>query len=102
MYLWGPPFKDALATWCLGIEGLGALALPGARLSFRMKLTPPVAPCELFEAANELGISCVTICHRPALLEHHHQMLRLTGRLAEDGLGWELLELPEVPQAWRS
>lgn len=54
------------------------------------------------EAANELGISCVTICHRPALLEHHHQMLRLTGRLAEDGLGWELLDLPEVPQAWRS
>ena len=29
----------------------------------------------LFQAANELGISCVTICHRPALLEHHHQML---------------------------
>lgn len=54
----------------------------------------------LFQAANELGISCVTICHRPALLEHHHQMLRLTGRLAEDGLGWELVDLPSnVPEA---
>lgn len=54
----------------------------------------------LFQALNELGISCVTICHRPALLEHHHQMLRLTGRLEEDGLGWELVDLPSnVPEA---
>ncbi|CAJ1452357.1 unnamed protein product [Effrenium voratum] len=53
----------------------------------------------LFQAVNELGISCVTICHRPALLEQHHQMLRLTGRLAEDGLGWELVDLPPIPEA---
>lgn len=33
------------------------------------------ACCRSNKAANELGISCVTICHRPALLEHHHQML---------------------------
>lgn len=44
----------------------------------------------LFEVANALGISCVTITHRPALQEHHHQMLRLTGTLQEDGRGWEL------------
>ncbi|CAE8589637.1 unnamed protein product, partial [Polarella glacialis] len=48
----------------------------------------------LFQVARELGISCVTISHRPALLEYHQQMLSLTGKLAEDGRGWELVDLP--------
>lgn len=48
----------------------------------------------LFEVAAELGIACVTITHRPALLEYHHQMLRLTGKLEEDGKGWEVIDLP--------
>ncbi|CAE8590624.1 unnamed protein product, partial [Polarella glacialis] len=34
----------------------------------------------LFEAARELGISCITITHRPALKEHHAQLLQLTGQ----------------------
>jgi len=48
----------------------------------------------LFEVARELGISCVTITHRPALQEYHHQMLKLTGDLSEDAKGWELVDLP--------
>jgi len=54
----------------------------------------------LFEVARELSISCVTITHRPALQEHHHQMLRLTGELQVDGKGWETVDLPsKLPAA---
>eukprot|EP00971_Amphidinium_carterae_P206935 4105731-Amphidinium_carterae.1 len=42
----------------------------------------------LYEVTRELGITCVTIAHRPALQEHHYQMLQLTGTLAEDDRGW--------------
>lgn len=54
----------------------------------------------LFEVARKLGISCITITHRPALQDHHHHMLKLTGTFAEDGRGWELVKLDsELPPA---
>lgn len=50
----------------------------------------------LFELTKELGISCITITHRPALKEHHDKMLQLTGRKAGDddpSNGWTLTDL---------
>eukprot|EP00930_Biecheleria_cincta_P014156 TRINITY_DN12293_c0_g1_i1.p1 TRINITY_DN12293_c0_g1~~TRINITY_DN12293_c0_g1_i1.p1 ORF type:complete len:1329 (+),score=246.46 TRINITY_DN12293_c0_g1_i1:92-4078(+) len=43
----------------------------------------------LFDMARILGITCITITHRPALQELHTSQLRLTGRLEQDGRGWE-------------
>lgn len=48
----------------------------------------------LFELAPELGITCITITHRPALIEHHGRMLQLTGHRDVDGKGWQLTLLP--------
>jgi len=48
----------------------------------------------LFEICREIGISCITITHRPTLKEHHARMLQLTGTLNKDGKGWKLTDLP--------
>eukprot|EP00930_Biecheleria_cincta_P037730 TRINITY_DN25926_c0_g1_i1.p1 TRINITY_DN25926_c0_g1~~TRINITY_DN25926_c0_g1_i1.p1 ORF type:complete len:1458 (+),score=299.51 TRINITY_DN25926_c0_g1_i1:23-4375(+) len=47
----------------------------------------------LYELAHELGISVVSIAHRPALESMHGSLLRLTGNL-QDGRGWQLQDLP--------
>jgi len=48
----------------------------------------------LFELVREIGISCMTITHRPALKEHHAHLLQLTGERERDGRGWVMSELP--------
>jgi len=48
----------------------------------------------LFGLCKELGISCISITHRPALKEHHDRMLQLTGSVDEDQSGWQMTELP--------
>jgi len=50
---------------------------------------------ELFKIAASLGITCITITHRPALQDYHALMLKLTGDVAKDGRGWELTALAE-------
>jgi len=47
----------------------------------------------LFEICQEVGISCITIAHRPALKEFHASLLQLTGNLEHDGNGWELSDI---------
>jgi len=49
----------------------------------------------LFELCPKLGISCVTIAHRPALLQYHQRQLNLTGKPTEHNGGYELAEIPE-------
>lgn len=53
----------------------------------------------LFEVAREIGVSCITITHRPALKEHHQRLLQLTGALKEDDRGWQLTDLPDAGRA---
>ena len=45
---------------------------------------------KLYEAAKELGISCVTISQRLSLPEYHAQELKL-GQLAPDGFKLETI-----------
>ncbi|CAE7432547.1 ABCD1 [Symbiodinium necroappetens] len=48
----------------------------------------------LFELCPKLGISCITIAHRPALLQYHQQQLMLTGKPTENG-GWSLKKIDD-------
>jgi len=48
----------------------------------------------LFELTRELGMSVISIAHRPALEDLHGRMLKLNGNMAEDGRGWHLQDLP--------
>ena len=50
----------------------------------------------LFELCPKLGISCITIAHRPALLQYHQHQLMLTGKPAEGG-GWKLTKIEHGP-----
>lgn len=62
----------------------------------------------LFEVSRVLGITYLTIAHRPILKEQHGQSLFLTGSLGVDGCGWGLEDLPnrkmleEQTQPWCS
>ena len=49
----------------------------------------------LYQAAAELGITCVTISQRPALTRYHTRELKLT-----DGKGdWRLCEVSSLQEA---
>eukprot|EP00931_Biecheleriopsis_adriatica_P060838 TRINITY_DN36550_c0_g1_i1.p1 TRINITY_DN36550_c0_g1~~TRINITY_DN36550_c0_g1_i1.p1 ORF type:complete len:1430 (-),score=297.95 TRINITY_DN36550_c0_g1_i1:137-3961(-) len=48
----------------------------------------------LYDLTRVLGMSVISIAHRPALEELHGRMLCLTGRMADDGRGWALQDLP--------
>lgn len=48
----------------------------------------------LFGVARKLGITFITITHRPALQALHTRMLQLTGHMDKDGQGWELMDIP--------